>query len=323
MPASASVAARVAASSETGPGLDQTVERYVRDIGVEKNLSPLTLRNYRQDLGEFARFVDERDLPLDQVDRHTVRAYLAELANRGMARGSVIRKVSTIKGFFTYLEREQVVPVNRLLALRSPKKPQRLPSFLRMPQIEALLNAPERDTPQGQRDRAILELLFSGGLRVSELVDVDLKDLGDEAELVVRGKGNKERRVFIGRPARAAIKGYLRDGRPQLLSGKARSGALFLNRDGGRLSVRSVQKLVRSYAVKAGIEQRAYPHLLRHSFATHMLDNGAELRVVQELMGHSNVNTTQIYTHVTEQRQKEVYDQAFYNTYSPRKRDLS
>lgn len=309
------------------PGADKItplaaqIERYTRDLGIEKNLSPLTLRNYNQDLTEFAVYVAQQRVELDAVDRHTVRGYLAELANRGLARGSVIRKVSTIKGFFKYLEREKIVPVNRLIALRSPKKPQRLPSFLKIPEIEALLNAPERDTPQGLRDRAILELLFSGGLRVSELVDVDLRDLdGEEDELIVRGKGDKERRVFIGRPARAAIKTYLKLARPELLTGKARSGALFLNRDGGRLSIRSVQKQVRHYAVKAGIEQRAYPHLLRHSFATHMLDNGAELRVVQELMGHSNVNTTQIYTHVTQQRQKEVYDQAFYNTYSPRRR---
>jgi tyrosine recombinase XerC len=301
--------------------LHDLVERYIADSAAEKNLSPYTLRNYRQDLNEFAGYVADRQLGLLDVDRHTVRGYLAELGNRGMARGSVIRKVSTIKGFFRYLEREDAIEVNRLLALKSPKKPQKLPSYLRMEQVEALLNAPDRDTPQGLRDRAILELLFSSGVRVSELVQLDVNHLArDAGEVIVRGKGEKERRVFIGKPARAAISQYLKDGRPHLLPGRIRSGALFLNRDGGRLSARSVQKLVRHYAMKAGIEQRTYPHLLRHSFATHMLDNGAELRVVQELMGHSNVNTTQIYTHVTAARQKEVYDQAFYAQHSPRRR---
>ncbi|MEX2236092.1 MAG: site-specific tyrosine recombinase/integron integrase [Dehalococcoidia bacterium] len=317
----ASIAASPRPAREAAPSaLAPVIERYVADSGVEKNLSPLTLRNYRQDLSDFARHVEERRLGLLDIDRHVVRGYLAELSGRGMSRGSVIRKVSTIKGFFRYLERDGQIQVNRLLALHSPRKPQRLPSFLRMEQIEALLNAPERDNPQGLRDRAILELLFSSGVRVSELVQVDLGQFStDGEELVVRGKGDKERRVFIGRPARAAISQYLKDGRPRLLPGHTRSAALFLNRDGGRLSARSVQKLVRSYAVKAGIDQRVYPHLLRHSFATHMLDNGAELRIVQELMGHSNVNTTQIYTHVTQARQKEVYDQAFYAQHSPRR----
>jgi tyrosine recombinase XerC len=311
----------VAASSQASD-LREQIERYVSTLGVERNLSPFTLRNYRNDLGAFAAFLDEQGVDLEDVSRHTVRAYLAELASQGMARNSVIRKVSTIKGLFRYLDREHLIDGNRLLALRGPKKHQRLPSYLQMPQLEHLLNAPERDTPQGLRDRAILELLFSSGVRVSELVQLDWRDLGPEsAEVIVRGKGDKERRVFIGHPARAAIHLYLKEGRPKLIPGRIRSGALFLNRNGGRLSARSIQKLVRQYAMKAGIEQRTYPHLLRHSFATHMLENGAELRVVQELLGHASVNTTQIYTHVSQARQKEVYDQAFYAEHNPRRRD--
>ena len=315
----ASIAAPPRPAPEQASRLYDLIDRYVTQAGVEKNLSPLTLRNYRQDLGDFARYLAESSVDLATLDRHDVRGYLAELANRGLSRGSVIRKVSTIKGFFRHLERERIIERNPLLALRGPKKPQKLPSFLRMEQVEALLNAPERDTPQGLRDKAILEFLFSSGVRVSELVQLDIRDVLNEAgEVVVRGKGDKERRVFIGGPARVALGAYLKNGRPQLQSDQ-RSAALFLNRDGTRLSARSVQKLVRSYAIKAGIDQRTYPHLLRHSFATHMLENGAELRVVQELMGHSNVNTTQIYTHVTLARQKEVYDQAFYAEYNPRR----
>lgn len=314
----ASTAASTCPKQHTG--LFDLIDRYVTEIGVEKNLSPLTLRNYRQDLGDFATYLGESRLELPDVDRHSIRGYLAELSNRGLSRGSVIRKVSTIKGFFRYLDREGELDRNPLLALRGPKKPQKLPSFLRMDQVESLLNAPESDTAQGLRDRAILEFLFSSGVRVSELVHLDVRDvLQADGEVVVRGKGGKERRVFIGGPARMALGRYLKDGRPQLMLDGQRIGALFLNRNGTRLSARSVQKLVRSYAIKANIDQRTYPHLLRHSFATHMLENGAELRVVQELMGHSNVNTTQIYTHVTLARQKEVYDQAFYAEYNPRR----
>jgi tyrosine recombinase XerC len=306
---------------EQGAAPFDLIDRYVTDIGVEKNLSPLTLRNYRQDLGDFAAYLRHSQIDLADLDRHSIRGYLAELANRGLSRGSVIRKVSTIKGFFRFLDREGEIERNPLLALRGPRKPQKLPSFLRMEQVEALLNAPERDTPQGLRDRAILEFLFSSGVRVGELVGLDVRDvLHADGEVVVHGKGDKERRVFIGHPARIALGRYLKDGRPTLLSNNQHTGALFINRNGTRLSARSVQKLVRAYAIKAGIDQRTYPHLLRHSFATHMLENGAELRVVQELMGHANVNTTQVYTHVTLARQKEVYDQAFYAEYNPRRR---
>jgi tyrosine recombinase XerC len=293
--------------------MEQLIEEYVRYLKAERNLSSYTLRNYRGDLTDFGRYLESEESigPL-QVDRQSFRRYLARLHESGTATASVSRKVSTVHTFYRYLVREGKLPRDPLLGVSSPKRERRLPRILKQDDLTAIIEAADSDAPQGLRDRAILELLYAAGLRLAEVVGLDVGgvDLA-ERQVRVRGKGNKERVVVFGRPAAEALERYLRRGRGHLAV--AQEPALFVNREGKRLSGRSVQKIVRKHALIAGLDQRVFPHLLRHSFATHLLDGGAELRVVQELLGHASASTTQIYTHVTEEQQRRVYDRAFYN----------
>ncbi|MCH7523324.1 MAG: tyrosine recombinase [Chloroflexi bacterium] len=293
--------------------MEELIEAYVRYLKAERNLSSYTIRNYRGDLCHFGRYLETEEGfgPLE-VDRQSFRRYLAGLREADTASASVSRKMSTIHTFYRFLVREGVLERDPLMGVTSPRRERRLPQILGKDQLTALIEAADSDVPQGLRDRAILELMYASGLRLAEVVGLDVAGVDLREQLArVRGKGNKERIVLIGRPATQALQRYLREGRPKL----ARAGetALFINRDGKRLSGRSVQKIVRKHALMAGLDQRVFPHLLRHSFATHMLDGGAELRVVQELLGHASANTTQIYTHVTEEQQRRVYTQAFYN----------
>ncbi len=290
--------------------IGELMEAYQRFLVAERNLSPYTLRNYRTDLADFVRFMaeEEKSDPLT-VNRQSFRRYLGDLLARGVAQASVSRKVSTIKGFFRFLQREGKLPANPLALVSPPKREKRLPHVLRREDLVALIEAADETTPAGLRNRAILELMYAAGVRLSEVAGADAEHL-DLAEhtVRVRGKGNKERIVLIGQPAAQALLRYVTEARPKLAAGP--TSALFLNRDGGRLSGRSIQNIVRTHALRAGLDQRVHPHLLRHSFATHLLDGGAELRVVQELLGHSTPVTTQIYTHVTEERQRETMEAA-------------
>ena len=282
---------------------------YFRHLAA-RNVSPLTARNYRADLCAFSRWLEAEDIGPLHLDRQAFRRYLTSLG--GMARASVRRKVSTIHTYYRFLVREGTLKLDPLTGVGLPKQEHRLPLILEKDQLAAIIEAADSDTPQGLRDRALLELLYAGGLRLAEVVglDVGAVDLGEQLARVC-GKGNKERIVLIGRPAAEAFQRYLHEGRPKLA--RVEETALFVNREGGRLSSRSVQKAVRKYALLAGLDRRVFPHLLRHSFATHMLDGGADLRVVQQLLGHSSPDTTQIYTHVSDVQQRRVYDQAFYN----------
>ena len=301
--------------------IDSLITSYLARLRVERNLSANTLRNYRTDLTHFFQWWErtEGSDPL-AVTRPAFRRYLAALDADGVARGSVQRKVSTVHTFYRYLAREGVIAADPLRELRPPKKAKTLPRVLPETAISSLLAAPDLETNTGLRDRALLELLYAAGLRVRELTGLDVADV-DLHEMTVRvtGKGNKQRIALFGEPAEQALRTYLKTVRPRLVR-EPRQPALFLNRDGGRLSPRAVELLVRRYAAAAGIDERAYPHLLRHTFATHMLDGGADVRIVQELLGHSSASTTQIYTHVTEQRQRLTYTDAFYNQWQPRKK---
>jgi len=241
------------------------------------------------------------------VDRQVLRRYLAWLNSQGYVKASVARRLSQLRSFGRFLVREDVVRTNPFRAVSSPKVPKRLPRPLSVPETVALLSAPDTTTAQGLRDRAILEVLYSGGLRVSELVGLDLNSIDwQRNELRVWGKGSKERIVFLGKPAMAALQAYIEQGRPHLLRGTT-TDALFLNRSGGRLTTRSVMNILKKYSRMAGLEKRVTPHTLRHTFATHLLDGGADLRSVQELLGHARLATTQVYTHVSQSRAREVY----------------
>jgi len=289
--------------------MDEHLERFLTYLTAEKNASPHTVKNYRHEIEQFFAFLKEEGIDSwERVDRHVLRRYLAWLKEQGYVKASIARRVSELRSFCRYLVREGILASNPISAISSPKVPKRLPEYLNLSEVEALLLAPDTSTPQGLRDRAILEMLYAAGLRVSELVGLDVGDVEwSGTELRILGKGGKERLALLGKPAQRALERYLREGRPELVKDKQPSKALFVNRFGGRLSERSVRMLLDRYARMAGLDKPIYPHLLRHTFATHLLDGGADLRVVQELLGHASLATTQIYTHVSQTRLKEVY----------------
>ncbi len=299
------------AAAPLPPEMAERLTGFLRYLDAERSASPYTLRNYGREVGEFLRFLAHEGIRAwEQVDRNLLRSYLAWLTARGYARGSIARRVAEVHSFGGYLQREGWTASNPFLALKAQevKAKRPLPDVLSVPDTVALISQPDVRTPQGIRDRAILEVLYAGGLRVSELVYLDLGHFdAQRGELRVLGKGSKERIALLGRPARRWLVSYVREARPCLLARKARGEALFVNRWGSRLSVRSVQSLLQHYALRAGLEVRVTPHVLRHTFATHLLDGGADLRVVQELLGHAQLSTTQIYTHVSRSHVRSVY----------------
>jgi len=282
--------------------------RYIIYLEAERNASRYTVRNYTTDLMDFFGFLRTRGVrSLTDVDRHILRDYLQQLMEQGTVKASIARKLSAIRSFYRYLLREKMIDASPVAETSSPRLDKRLPSFLTHDEITRLLESPDLSTPLGQRDRAILELLYASGLRVSELARLNLEQINlPTREIRVWGKGSKERLVLMGEPAARALTAYLDKGRPELMRGK-KTGAVFLNRGGARLTERSVQYLLQRYANRAGIGKRVHPHMLRHTFATHMLDGGADLRVVQELLGHASLTSTQIYTHVSKKQAKKVY----------------
>lgn len=304
--------APAATTDDRQPTTDTLLARYLADLKGGRNLSDFTLRNYRSDLTHYFAWLGENEISLTGIVRSRFRSYIAEMQEAGVAQGSVSRRVSTVKSFYRWLRLVGEMREDPLALVSGPKQAKRLPHILTLDHITALLDAATGSKPNQLRDRALLEVMYASGLRVSEAHGLDLGDIDlDHRALRVRGKGNKERIVVIGGPAQEALARYLADGRAVLLKrAKLRrpESAVFINRFGTRLTQRAIQILIRKYALKAGIDERVHPHLLRHSFATHLLDNGAELRVVQELLGHTNPNTTQIYLHVTETRQRAVMD---------------
>ncbi len=288
--------------------MEEQLERYIAHLRTEKDASPYTLRNYSHEITQFFDFLkDEGVDSWNDVDRQLLRRYLLSLRNEGYVEASMARRLSELRSFCRYLVQEGVLGSNPIEVVSSPKVPKKLPRYLKADEIEALLNAPDISTPLGQRDRAILELLYGAGIRLSELVDLNLGQLNLGAgQMLVWGKGGKERVVLLGDPAVRALQMYINDGREKLADKKT-TKALFLNRFGGRLSRRSIGLILDKYSKLSGLWKRVTPHLLRHTFATHMLEGGAGLRVVQELLGHALPTTTEIYTHVTPSRLREVY----------------
>jgi integrase/recombinase XerC len=287
--------------------MDHAITQFLRYLRAERNVSPHTLNAYQSDLTLFGEFLASIGAAWQAVDRNTLRRYVVSLQAEGAARATIARKLACLRSFYRFAQREAEVERNPAQHVLTPRRGERLPNVLTAQEMVSMLKVPDLNTPQGLRDRAILELLYAAGLRVSELVALDFNGIDwGRAEARIWGKGSKERIVVLGQLALTALKRYIEYGRPALAAGKS-SGALFIHRRGGRLSDRSVRELVGTYARLAGIERAVSPHTLRHTFATHMLDGGADLRVVQELLGHSNLATTQMYTHVSQQQARRIY----------------
>jgi integrase/recombinase XerC len=292
--------------------MDVWIDRFLDYLRIERNASPHTVKGYAEDLFSLQDFIarSESGAALTTaLSTRTARAYLADLHASGFAPSSVSRKLSSLRSFCKFLCREGVLDRNPTEGLRGPKSRRRLPHVLESDGIERLLEAPDAHSPLGKRDRALIETAYAGGLRVSELVGINLEDLDLRAGVVrVRGKGRRERLTPIGRFAVAAIQEWLACRRPA--ASPAAQKALFLNRRGTRLSARSVGRLLAKHLATAGLDPRTSPHTLRHTFATHLLDRGADIRSVQELLGHASITTTQIYTHLTSDRLRAEYDKA-------------
>lgn len=304
----------------------RNLDNFLKYLYAERNVSKYTIRNYRNDLDGtyvkengkgFFQFLHQKKIfDINHIDRQLLREYVDWLIEQDIVKSSIAHKLSAIRSFYKYLLRENIIKESPIslshsrgtrMGSFSLKLDKRIPEFLSTEEIKNLLDAPDLTTPLGLRDKAFIELFYASGLRVSELVSLNVGQANLETrETRVRGKGSKERITLMGVPAAQAIENYLTNGRPQL-AGKRKNDALFLNNEGGRLTVRSVQRIIAELAVKAGIKKEVHPHMLRHTFATHLLNGGADLRVVQELLGHADLSSTQIYTHVTKEQARKIY----------------
>ena len=286
----------------------ELIEKFETHLTAEKGLATLTVRNYKTDLQPLFEYMQTQNIDdLRLLDRYRVRGYLAWLVELGYVKASIVRKLSALRTFIRWLIRMGVIERDPMPSRGTMKGEGRLPRFLSQSEAGRLVSAPDASDDLGARDRALLELIYAAGLRVSEVRDLNVEDIHfDTKELRVRGKGSKQRIVLIGSDAHQALVRYLRDIRPGLASRESGS-AVFLNRSGGRLSQRSIQKKIRKYSMAAALRTDVHTHTLRHSFATHLLEGGADLRVVQELLGHASPATTQIYTHVTQTQARQAY----------------
>jgi integrase/recombinase XerD len=279
---------------------------YLRDV---RRMSPNTLESYARDLARLGAFAEARGAAVEALDRRDLEAFVRAQMTDGLAPRSVARLVACVRGFFRFVAVEQKLPRNPADDLRSPRAWAALPRFLSIEEVDRLLTQPDTATPRGLRDKALIEVLYATGLRVSELISLRAGDLNlEEGYLTCIGKGDKQRMVPLGQDAVDWVRRYVRDGRPALLR-KGASPWLFVNaRDGGALSRVGFWKVLKAYGKMAGLSRELSPHVLRHSFATHLLERGADLRMIQVMLGHADLSTTQIYTHVLEARLRTVYD---------------
>jgi len=285
------------------------IDAFLGYLTAEKNLSRHTVAAYTRDLGQFREFLAARsggaDPSLTGIDQRTLRLYLGELSDKGIGKRSVARKLAALRSFFRFLVRKGRLAANPALNLVTPKLPKKLPTFIDEPSVNRMMELPDVSTASGLRDRAILELLYGTGIRVSELTGLDVAGLDRRGRTIkVRGKGSKDRILPLGAAAAAALEAYLA---PRKGTGK---GPVFLNGRGGALDRRQVYRVVHAYLGLVSEAERRSPHVLRHTFATHLLNNGADLRAVKELLGHESLSTTQLYTHVTVDKLKRIYNQA-------------
>ncbi|HHV78109.1 MAG TPA: site-specific tyrosine recombinase XerD [Firmicutes bacterium] len=290
--------------------MDSLIDEFIDYLGSEKGLAVNTLESYGRDLKQYQDYLRSDGASIQAVSRAKVIDYLLYLQKQGKATATIARRLAALRAFYQFLVREKRLDHDPTADLESPKLERRLPSVLTVKEVETLLKQPSPNDPAGLRDRAMLELLYATGIRVSELISLDVSNV-DLAMQFLRctGKGSKERIIPVGSIATKAVREYITLGRPKLVPDQNES-ALFVNHHGKRLTRQGFWKIVKKYAAKARINKDITPHTLRHSFATHLLENGADLRSVQEMLGHADISTTQVYTHLTKGRLKEVYSRA-------------
>ncbi len=288
------------------------LELFLKHLNIERNYSDLTIKAYRRDINDFLDFSEKADKTVDDfanIGHNDIRAYLGKMKNSGLSVATVSRRLSSLRSFFKFLIRVDMLTDNPLSGIRTPRRGRPLPHYLNTRDIGRLLEAPDVRNLSGKRDKAILEVLYSTGMRVGELTSLCFADIDFNQEVIrVLGKGKKERLVALGRFAASALKGYI-DARNTHMAGAA-TDKVFLNRLGTPLTSRSVRRMLDKYLKITGLNSKLSPHSIRHSFATHLLNAGADLRSVQELLGHKNLSTTQIYTHVSTEHLKLIYEKA-------------
>ncbi|MBQ6811104.1 MAG: tyrosine recombinase XerC [Firmicutes bacterium] len=287
-------------------------KEYLAYLSGEKNASPHTITAYKKDLEDYFAYLEQKGLNEVGADHLVVRHYMTELRDQGISKNSMARKMSSLRSYYRFLIRENVLEDSPLALVSSPKETKKLPKFVHYEDIRRMLELPDR-TPAGLRDRAIMEILYGGGLRVSELVGLELHQLLFPIRSVkVMGKGKKERLVPLGDYAINALKDYLENGRPLLLrpENEEEQGVFLNQRNGHAITDRAVRNILNKYVMQMSGTLKVSPHMLRHSYATHMLENGADIRIIQELLGHERLSTTQIYTHITKSHMMEIYKEA-------------
>lgn len=290
--------------------IDTLLKDYLHYLKVERGLAQNTIVSYQQDLQQFLAYLKSQEITeLTQVSKTMITTYLQQQVTMQKENSSIIHSITSLRRFFAYLMQEQIISKDPMQLIDTPKKKQKLPEVLSVSEVETLLASPNTAETLGLRDRAILEVMYATGLRVSEIINIKLNDLHLSMGIIQTiGKGHKERIIPIGDTAADWIEKYLQYSRPKLLKQK-RSAYLFLNFHGNQLTRQGIWKNLKAYVIKAGITKNVTPHTLRHSFATHILENGADLRIVQELLGHADISTTQLYTHLSKQRLTKVYQQ--------------
>lgn len=287
------------------------INDFIDYLSTERGLALNTLESYGRDLRQYSNYLEKiPSAGFQSASRTTIVSYLLHLQKQGKATSTIARRLAALKAFYQYLYKESKIKHDPTANLESPKQKKKLPKILTVKEVERLLSQPSQKDPSGLRDRAMLELLYATGIRVSELVSLNVEDANLNAGYIrCLGKGSKERIVPMGSMAVRGVQRYLEKSRPQLIRGREEA-ALFVNHHGRRLTRQGFWKIVKKYAREARIKKKITPHTLRHSFATHLLENGADLRSVQEMLGHADISTTQIYTHLTKGRLKEVYARA-------------
>ncbi len=290
--------------------MDHFVQQYLDYLIIEKGLAPNSITSYSADLARFLSFLETHGIhDLDSVDTAVILLWMVDLSRKGLAAKSRARHLVSIRGFYKFLIREKQIRHNPVKEIDLPKTGLALPKILTIAEIEALLEAPDQSTPRGLRDSAMLEIMYGAGLRVSELILLQLQDVNLEANFVrIMGKGSKERLVPIGSMAQAMTLKWIKQGRPDLLK-KTISSYLFVARAGKPMTRQSFWKIIKKYALAANVKKNVTPHTLRHSFATHLLEGGADLRSVQTMLGHTDISTTQIYTHISRDYLKKMHQQ--------------